>query len=141
MKRYESASPEQTLQIGRQIAETLRGGQCLALIGGLGAGKTTLVRGLADGLGCDVGMVSSPTYVLVHEYAGRLPMYHIDVYRLGHPQAEFLDLGVEEMLAEGVVVIEWADRLGEVLPGDHLAVTIEVLGAETRAITLQPHGL
>jgi len=120
------------------MAGELRRGDCLALVGNLGAGKTAFVRGLAEGLGCDAGLVSSPTYVLVQEYPAKdgLGLFHIDVYRMSEPEAELADLGLEEMLESGVVVIEWADRVERALPRPHLRLRIEIDGETSRRFTL-----
>lgn len=108
-------SPEETLDWAAEFSGRLGPGDVLALVGDLGAGKTCFVQGLAEGLKV-TGPVSSPTYTLVNEYSGRLPLYHMDVYRLNDPE-EALDFGLNEYLyGQGVTVIEWADRLGDLLP-------------------------
>lgn len=135
----ETRSPLETHALGRRLAGLLRRGDCLALVGELGAGKTVLVRGLAEGLGADGRMVSSPTYVLVQEYpaAEGLSLFHLDVYRLTEPEAELADLGLEEMRQNGVVVIEWADRVDRALPRPYLRVDIDIVGESTRRFTLR----
>lgn len=134
VEAIETHDPKQTRALGRRIGKNLVVGDCLALVGELGAGKTALVRGLAKGFGCDVRMVSSPSYVLVQEYPGRdqTPFYHIDLYRLSAPEPEFADLGVEEMLREGVVVIEWSNRAEHALPTPRRQINIEILGKTSR---------
>ncbi len=131
---FETHDPKQTRVLGRRIGKNLGIGDCIALVGELGAGKTALVRGLAEGFGCDVRMVSSPSYVLVQEYPGRnqTPFYHVDLYRLPAPEPEFADLGIEEMLRDGVVVIEWSDRAAPALPIPRRQITIEILGKTSR---------
>jgi tRNA threonylcarbamoyladenosine biosynthesis protein TsaE len=105
----DTKGPAGTMALGRRIARRLGAGDCVALVGPLGAGKTALVRGLAVGLGLDdERLVASPTFVLEREYAGKLPVYHLDLYRMVAPAAELAELGLDEMLAEGVVLIEWA---------------------------------
>jgi tRNA threonylcarbamoyladenosine biosynthesis protein TsaE len=139
-KTYETNSPEGTHRLGAQLGTNLKTGDCIALIGNLGAGKTAFVRGLAEGLGCDVRLVSSPTYVLVQEYSSpddkHPPLYHLDLYRLGDPVEEFYDLGVDEMLSNGIVVIEWADRATPVLPRPYTQISIRIDGPTTRKWTI-----
>jgi tRNA threonylcarbamoyladenosine biosynthesis protein TsaE len=105
----------------------------IGLIGQLGAGKTQLVRAIAEGLGiADSRVVSSPTFVLIQEYQARLPIYHFDAYRLTGSQA-FLDLGPYEYYeGNGVCLVEWADKVADCLPQDHLRITIEVTGETSR---------
>lgn len=114
-------TPEDTLAAGRALAADLRAGDVLGLVGGLGAGKTHFVKGLAAGLGLDPDAVTSPTFTLLHEYraaaGARLPLFHSDFYRL-ETAAEAGTLGLEELLDEGggITAIEWADRFPELLP-------------------------
>ncbi len=141
METFETHSPAETLRLGEDLSRRLGAGDCVALTGPLGSGKTVLVRGLARGLGvADERLVSSPTFVLVHEYAGRLPIFHVDLYRLSSPPAELAELALEEMLAEGVVLMEWADRAGGALPPARWDVTIEITGAESRRFRLRRRG-
>jgi tRNA threonylcarbamoyladenosine biosynthesis protein TsaE len=130
-----SGSERATQEIARQIASTLRPGDVLLLSGDLGAGKTIFVRGLAEGLGIDPGDVSSPTFTLVHEYrGGRLTLYHADLYRLEKTATD--DLGLEEIgVHDGVLAIEWPDRLAHVMAGA-LRVSLEVVDDVTRRITV-----
>jgi tRNA threonylcarbamoyladenosine biosynthesis protein TsaE len=104
-----SRSVEETESVGRRFGERLQAGQMIHLLGDLGAGKTAFVRGLAQGLGIDPDEVSSPTFTLVQEYKGRVTLFHVDLYRLAG--AEVDDLGLDALAAEGIVVIEWANRL------------------------------
>ena len=135
---HTTRSPAATGRLGRLLAERLARGDCLALTGPLGAGKTALVRGIAAGLGvADGRMVSSPTYVLVQEYPARLPIYHIDLYRMVRPAEELADLGLDEMLADGVVLIEWADRAAGVLPRPRWEIGIELVGPRGRRFTVR----
>jgi len=132
-----SHSPAQTQSIAAEFAQTLRGGECLALEGDLGAGKTQFVRGLVAGLGGDVRAVSSPTYVLLNVYnTGRLTVYHLDAYRVSGAE-DFEAIGFSELLEQGgVVVVEWASRAKELLPADHAAVRIDVIGRRERRIQI-----
>ena len=129
-------SEDETADVARELAASLRAGDVILLSGNLGAGKTAFVRGLASGLGVDPEDVSSPTFTLVHEYrGGRLTLYHADLYRLEKVATE--DLGLEEMgVADGVLAIEWPDRLAHALPGAR-AVQIEVVDENSRRITVR----
>jgi len=131
-------SEEETAALAHAFAATLTPGMVLLLHGNLGAGKTAFVRGLAAGLGLDAGDVSSPTFTLVHEYrGGRLTLYHADLYRLERVAAE--DLGLDEMGVEnGVLAIEWPERLAQTLAGA-LDVEIAIVDDQTRRIRL-PQG-
>lgn len=139
---HQTHSVEQTVELGRSLGGERSPGQCLGLIGPLGAGKTALVRGLAEGLGCEASLVSSPTYVLAQAYPlpGGGALYHLDLYRMADPAAELADLGLEDMLADGVVVIEWADRAADVLPRPRLDVRIDIDSPTQRRITLDEVG-
>ena len=136
METFETDSAEATETLGRELAKRLNVGDCVALVGCLGSGKTVLVRGMAAGLGVsDISLVASPTYVLVREYPARMIVYHLDLYRIGDG-AELGDLGLEEMLADGVVLIEWADHAEKYLPRPRRQVTIEITGAQRRRLCL-----
>jgi tRNA threonylcarbamoyladenosine biosynthesis protein TsaE len=126
-----------TNAFGRRLGERLLPGAVIGLIGPLGAGKTHLVRAIAEGLGiADSRAVTSPTFVLIQEYQARLPIYHFDAYRLSGA-AEFLDLGPHEYFAgTGVCLIEWADRVVECLPKDHLHISMTVTGETSRRAVL-----
>jgi len=126
-------SEEETQAVARELATTLKAGDVVLLSGNLGAGKTAFVRGLAAGLGIDPDEVFSPTFTLVHEYrGGRLTLYHADLYRLEKTATD--DLGLEEMGAtDGVLAIEWPDRLTHDLPGA-IPVSIEITGDSSRKI-------
>jgi tRNA threonylcarbamoyladenosine biosynthesis protein TsaE len=129
-------SPEETRRVGERLAARLGPGDVVACIGELGAGKTCFVQGLCRGLGVQ-GEVTSPTFVLVNQYRGRLPVYHVDAYRTGS-LAELVDIGVEEMLhGEGVTVVEWADKVLPLLPPGTIAVTLTGLGDEPRRIAIE----
>jgi tRNA threonylcarbamoyladenosine biosynthesis protein TsaE len=129
-----------TAAFGHRLASLLYPGAVVAVIGPLGAGKTHLVRAVAEGLGCDGRRVSSPTFALVHEYPGRMPVYHFDTYRLAD-EAAFVDLGVDEYFAgDGVCLIEWADRVESVLPAEHLRIAITPTGETSRRFDVEGRG-
>lgn len=132
-------SEEQTLALARELAAQLKAGDVVLLSGNLGAGKTAFVRGLAAGLGIDPEDVSSPTFTIVHEYrGGRLMLYHADLYRLDRAATD--ELGLEELgVADGVLAIEWPDRLTHALPGA-ISVDIRIVDDSTREITIGPVG-
>ncbi len=131
-----SASPEATEAAGERLGRALGPGAVVALTGELGAGKTCFIQGLVRGLGATV-RATSPTFVLVNQYTGRVPVYHVDAYRTGS-MTELMDLGLLEMLGgAGVTVIEWADKLAPLLPPDTIHVTIEGVGDQTRTITIR----
>jgi tRNA threonylcarbamoyladenosine biosynthesis protein TsaE len=124
-------------RLGRAIAAVAGPGTVIGLVGPLGAGKTRLTRSIAEALGVDPGAVSSPTYVLIHEYEGRLPVYHFDAYRLGGP-GPFESLGAADYWdAGGVCLVEWADLVEEVLPESTWWVAIEPTGPTTRRVLLR----
>ncbi len=128
-------SPAQTLYLGRALGRLLGSGAVVALTGNLGAGKTVLAKGIALGVGVqDEKEVTSPSFVLVNEYRGRLPVYHVDLYRLQDPlQVE--DLGWEEYISgAGVTLIEWAERAAGLLPDERIEVCLEWVSLEERKI-------
>jgi tRNA threonylcarbamoyladenosine biosynthesis protein TsaE len=132
----DSRSPEATEAVGAQLAEGLEPGDVVALTGELGAGKTCFTQGLARGLGV-AGRAVSPTFALVNEYRGRVPVHHVDAYRTSS-LIEILDLGLEELFdGEGVTVVEWADKLSPLLPPRTIHVHIEGVGDEPRVITIR----
>lgn len=138
---YHSASPEQTLALGRAVGQLADAGDVIALIGELGTGKTLFVGGLAGGLGVDPATyVSSPTFTIMHRYCGRLPLYHIDLYRIETLEA-FASLGLDEYLqGNGVAAIEWANHGWGMLPKEMLTFTLRHTGSDTRAIEIVPVG-
>ena len=127
-------SEDETTTVARELAADVKAGDVILLSGNLGAGKTAFVRGLAAGLGIDPEGVSSPTFTIVHEYrGGRLTLYHADLYRLDRVATD--DLGLEEMgVADGVLAIEWPDRLSHPLPGAR-TIEIEIVDENTRRIS------
>ncbi|HUF93929.1 MAG TPA: tRNA (adenosine(37)-N6)-threonylcarbamoyltransferase complex ATPase subunit type 1 TsaE [Candidatus Limnocylindria bacterium] len=131
-----TASPEDTARAGERLAATLGPGDVVALTGELGAGKTCFVQGLARGLGVQT-RATSPTFVLVNEYRGRVPVHHVDAYRTAHA-AELVDLGLLELFdGDGVTVVEWADRAAALLPERAIHVHIDGVGDERRMITIR----
>lgn len=131
----ETASPRATEELGEAWGRALLPGDVLLLTGDLGMGKTTLVRGLARGLGVPGG-VKSPTFALCLPHDGRLRLHHMDLYRIEDPD-EFLELGLDEILSgEGVAVVEWGERLGDLAPASAIRVTLEETGPESRRLTL-----
>ena len=128
-------SPEDTRALGERLGSALGPGSVVACIGELGAGKTCFLQGLCRGLGVESD-VTSPTFVLINQYRGRVPVYHLDAYRTAS-LTELVDLGVEEILhGEGVTVIEWADKLLPLVPAHAITVTIAGLGDEPRRIVI-----
>ena len=120
----DTSKPEQTQELGKTIGSLLSGGEVILLIGELGTGKTTLTQGIAKGLEIEE-YTKSPTFVLVHEYEGRLHLYHIDLYRI-EGDLEAWDIGIDEYLSgNGISVIEWADRAPKIYPEDRLIVRLE----------------
>jgi tRNA threonylcarbamoyladenosine biosynthesis protein TsaE len=134
-----SHSAEQTQKFGVNIGEVALAGDIFLLVGGLGAGKTCLTQGIAWGLGIKEYAVS-PSFVLVRELYGRLPLYHIDLYRLDRIE-EILELGLDEYLyGSGVCVVEWAEKGLAMLPAEHLLIQISYLSDTERSFQLKPSG-
>jgi tRNA threonylcarbamoyladenosine biosynthesis protein TsaE len=130
-----SDSPEATAAAGERLGARLGPGDVVGLTGELGAGKTCFVQGLVRGLGV-MTPATSPTFVLVNEYRGRLPVHHVDAYRT-QTLTELLDLGLEELFAgDGVTLVEWADRCEPLLPSRTIRVHIDGVGDEPRRITI-----
>jgi len=133
---YEAQDEAATSALGAALAEALPDGSLVALCGTLGSGKTRLVQAIAEASGVDRRDVVSPTFVLVHEYRGRRPVYHLDAYRL-RDEDEFLDLGPEEYFdTAGLTLVEWADRVGGCLPAERIEIHIEVTGPHSRRFDL-----
>jgi tRNA threonylcarbamoyladenosine biosynthesis protein TsaE len=132
-----SPGPEVTFRLGKILGETLSAGDIVALIGDLGSGKTCLTQGIARGLGVsDKYQVTSPTFTLVNEYPGRLTLYHVDVYRL-EGAVDLEDMGCDEFLyGGGVTVIEWAEKIRDLLPVDAYVVTMTYLDEFDRKIEI-----
>ena len=135
-----SKSTDQTLELGEKLAKHLRKGDIVCLEGDLGSGKTTLIKGIAQGLKIAPEKVNSPTFVLMNAYHGRLPLYHFDLYRL-EAIHEISSIGYEEFLyGDGVAVIEWAERLGQLTPKEYLRVELKHKSENERSIKLSAVG-
>lgn len=131
-------SEEETIRLGEKLSKGLKPGDLVALSGDLGAGKTTLVKGIAKGLGvADYRHVNSPSFVLVKEYKGKLPLYHFDIYRLNKLK-DIEDIGYEDYLGRrGVVVIEWAKKMGRILPKGYLGISLKIKSPNERIINIK----
>lgn len=135
-----SHSTSETVNLGKRLSRLLNQKDIVCLFGRLGSGKTMLVKGIAEGLRIDPEQITSPSFVLIREYKSKFPLYHFDLYRLKEPK-DILGLGYEEYLySEGVSVIEWADRLGFLLPQEHLSIRLAVKGENTRKISITARG-
>ena len=134
-----SYSPEQTQQFGVRIGELALAGDIFLLVGTLGAGKTCLAQGIAWGLNIQEYALS-PSFIIVRELYGRLPLYHIDLYRLDHIE-EIAELGLDDYLyGNGVCVVEWAEKGLDILPTEHLLIQISYLSDNERSFQLKPNG-
>lgn len=132
-----SDSPDRTKEIGEELGRRLVAGDVVALIGELGSGKTCFTQGLMKGLGVSIFNITSPTFVLINEYKGRLPVYHFDIYRLNNIR-EVIDLGYEEYFyGDGVTIIEWADKIEELLPEECIRVYLKIKGENEREIDIR----
>lgn len=136
---YEAADEEASEALGRKLAALLPDVGVVALCGPLGAGKTRLVQAVAAALGVERQAVSSPTFVLIHEYQGQRRVYHFDAYRL-KDEDEFAALGADEYFDAGMCFVEWADRVSECLPRDYLRIVIEPTGEQSRRFEISAHG-
>ena len=141
VKQIDCPTPESTQALGQLLGSLLFPGAVVALVGPLGAGKTLFTRGIALGLGINnPSQVTSPTFVLIQEYAARLPIYHFDVYRL-KKLSEFEDLGALEYFAgNGVCLVEWANKVTPLLPPEHLQVSFDLVSPSSRQLTFTAHG-
>jgi tRNA threonylcarbamoyladenosine biosynthesis protein TsaE len=140
MHKFEffSNSPAATLSLGKKIGERLPAGSIIALIGELGCGKTLLTRGICTGLEVPLRQVNSPTFVLVNEYQGRLLVFHMDLYRLEGIDDGF-EIGITDYfsrVADGVMIIEWAEKVISLLPPDILRIEFDIISARKRRIVL-----
>jgi len=137
-----SHSPTATFNFGKRVGEGLEAGSVIALIGELGCGKTLFTRGICVGLGVSERLVNSPTFAFVNEYQGRLPIFHIDLYRLTD-LADGFGIGILDYLARagsGVIVVEWAEKIVSLLPKSYLEVQFEVLSPRKRRLMLTGFG-
>jgi len=141
MPTVEIADLAATEAFGKKLGDRLFPGAVVALVGPLGAGKTHLVRAIAEGLGvANPAAVTSPTFVLIQEYSARLPIYHFDAYRLRRPR-DFAELGASEYFdGNGVCLVEWADKVETTLPEEHLRIAIEVMDENRRRFDISAAG-
>ncbi|MCL5103970.1 MAG: tRNA (adenosine(37)-N6)-threonylcarbamoyltransferase complex ATPase subunit type 1 TsaE [Armatimonadetes bacterium] len=127
---------DQTMEFGEALGRKLRAGDVVALFGDLGAGKTTLTKGIAKGMNVEEE-VHSPTFTLIHEHLGPTPLYHVDLYRL-ETEAEVESIGIEEYIhGDGVTVIEWADRMKSMLPQERLDIELRRKAGDERALVIE----
>jgi len=137
-----SNSPAATYSFGKRVGERLRAGNIIALIGELGCGKTLFTRGICAGLDVPSRYVNSPTFVFINEYLGRLPVFHMDLYRLNTIAEEF-EIGILDYLAKadsGIIVVEWAEKILSLLPDNYLQVQFQVLSTRRRQLVLVGFG-
>ena len=135
--RFISNSVEDTIGIGRNLARRLKKGDIVALIGDLGSGKTVFTKGIAEGLGVkNPRYVNSPTFVIIKEYKGKIPLYHFDLYRLHKSTLLDSESYEEYFYDDGVVVIEWADKIRTILPKKYIEVKLKVAGDSKRKIEI-----
>ena len=135
LQKFITNSPEETEAVAERLAAVLGGTEIIAMFGGLGAGKTAFTRGLARGLGINDG-VSSPTFALVHEYSGKFPVFHFDMYRVTSWD-DLYTTGFFDYMDNGIMVIEWSENIEAFLPEEHITVTIKSLSDNEREITIE----
>ena len=136
MEKRISSSVEETFQIAGNLAKTAQKGDIYCLIGELGAGKTHFVKGFVEQLGVDKNIVSSPTFTIINEYEGKLPIYHFDCYRLDSSQ-EALEIGAEEYFyGDGVCLIEWPQKIVDLIPAYSKRIEINSINSDTREIII-----
>lgn len=136
MNKVITNSPFETILLGEKIGKLIKPGDIIALKGNLAAGKTTLTKGIAKALDI-MDDITSPTYTLVCEYAGIIPLYHMDMYRIDTIE-EFEMLGIEDLIfGNGVSVIEWSERIEEYLPDEHIVIDLQLKGNDSREITIK----
>lgn len=137
--RLVTASPDETLALGERLGRAAAAGDLVCLWGDLGAGKTQLAKGIARGLGV-ADTVTSPTFILMNEYAGRLPLFHVDLYRLADAADALAGGVIDDRQADGLTVVEWPERMGDVLPAARLDVRIAGTADEPRTIEVAAGG-
>jgi len=141
VKHFDSKNKAETIKLGGKLGKMLQEGDVIALSGQLGSGKTVLTKGIAEGLGVKgSNCVNSPSFVILKEYKGRIPLYHFDVYRL-KDISQFSTVGYGEYFyGRGVSVIEWADKVKEALPKEYLLINIEIIGENERSFKIKAYG-
>ncbi len=135
-----SGSPEETHRLGVRLGQLLRPGDFVGLVGDLGAGKTHLVRGVAEGAGVSRSEVASPTFAIVYPYRGRLPLYHADLYRLADYDELYATGFLDLMGGDGAVLVEWLDRIPEAAPREYLRITLRDTGEVSRELVVEAWG-
>jgi tRNA threonylcarbamoyladenosine biosynthesis protein TsaE len=137
----QTSSTSETIRMGKRLGRLLEPGDVVALVGDLGTGKTQFIKGLAEGVGVGKATyVSSPSFTLINEYQGRIPLYHIDLFRL-ESEREVEGLGLEEYVrGNGITAIEWADKVSSLLPDELLLIKILYTGEHSRTIEIMPKG-
>jgi tRNA threonylcarbamoyladenosine biosynthesis protein TsaE len=136
MMEKKTLGPEETKELGRTLAKGLKAGSVVALSGPLGSGKTVLVQGICSGLGV-AELVTSPSFVIINEYPGKIKVYHFDLYRLENME-EFAKLGYEEYFyGNGITLIEWAEKINTFLPRERMEINLEILSENERRIVVR----
>ncbi|QRO01536.1 tRNA (adenosine(37)-N6)-threonylcarbamoyltransferase complex ATPase subunit type 1 TsaE [Archangium violaceum] len=135
-----SGSPEETHRLGVRLGELLQPGDFVGLVGDLGAGKTHLVRGVAEGAGVSRSEVASPTFAIVYPYRGRVPLYHADLYRLADYDELYATGFLDLVGGDGAVLVEWLDRVPEAAPREYLRITLRDTGEESRELVAEAWG-
>ncbi|PKK84190.1 MAG: tRNA (adenosine(37)-N6)-threonylcarbamoyltransferase complex ATPase subunit type 1 TsaE [candidate division Zixibacteria bacterium HGW-Zixibacteria-1] len=129
-----SRSVEETMELGRRKAAELKSGDVISLSGPLGAGKTCLIKGIAAGLGINAGDVRSPSFTLVNELYGKMPLYHFDLYRMKNI-SELYEIGWDDyLMREGITVVEWGEKAGDMMPRDSIKIEIKIVSEKRRKI-------
>lgn len=129
-----SRSVEETMELGRKKAAELKSGDVISLSGPLGAGKTCLIKGIAAGLGINANDVKSPSFTLINELYGKMPLYHFDLYRMKNI-SELYEIGWDDyLMREGITVVEWGEKAGDMMPRDSIKIEIEIISEKRRKI-------